>query len=67
MALKSAAFFALVCTALLTFLLALDFFRDGSAWMAGAIATVTFLASLIHLLASLSLTVFLNVFYRARS
>jgi hypothetical protein len=67
MTLKSAAFLVLICMALLTILLALDFFRDVSASMAGAIAAVTLLASLIHLLASLSLTVFLYVFYKSQS
>jgi hypothetical protein len=47
--------------------LALDFARDVSAMLAGAIAAVTILASLIHLLASLSLTVFLFVFYKSQS
>jgi hypothetical protein len=67
MSLKSAAFFALICMALLTIMLAFGFIRDVSASMAGAIATVTVLASLIHFLASLSLTVFLFVFYKSQS
>jgi hypothetical protein len=67
MTLKSAAFFALICMALLTVLLALGFIRDVSASLAGAIAAVTLLASLIHLLASLSVTLFLYVFYKAQS
>lgn len=67
MTLKSAAFFAVICMALLTLLLALDFARDVSASLAGAIAAVTLLTSLIHLLASLSVTVFLYVFYKAQS
>jgi hypothetical protein len=67
MTLKNAALFALICMALLTVLLALGFIRDVSASMAGAIAAVTLLTSLIHLLASLSLTVFLYVFYKSHS
>ena len=67
MNLKSAAFFAFICMALLTVLLALGFVRDVSAILAGAIAAVTLLASLIHLLASLSVTLFLYVFYKAQS
>lgn len=67
MTLKGAAFFALICMALLTLLLLSGFIRDVSASMAGAIAAVTLLASLIHLLASLSVTVFLFVFYRSHS
>jgi hypothetical protein len=67
MTLKSAAFFALIGMVLLTVLLALAFIRDVSAILTGAIAAVTVLASLIHLLASLSVTVFFYVFYKAQS
>jgi hypothetical protein len=67
MSLRSAAFFALIGMALLTVLLALGFIRDVSAMLDGAIAAVTLLTSLIHLLASLSLTVFLYVFHKAQS
>jgi hypothetical protein len=66
MTLKGAAFFALICMALLTIVLALGVIRDVSASMDGAIAAVTLLTSLIHLLASLGVTVFLFVFYRAQ-
>jgi len=66
MTLKSAAFFALIGMALLTVLLALGFIRDVSAMLAGAIAAVTLMASLIHLLASLSVTVFLYAFHKAQ-
>ncbi len=67
MSLRSAAFFALIGMALLTVQLALGFIRDVSAMLDGAIAAVTLLTSLIHLLASLSLTVFLYVFHKAQS
>jgi hypothetical protein len=67
MTLKSAAFLALIGMALLTVLLVLGFIRDVSASLAGAIAAVTLLASLIHLLASLSVTVFFYVFHKAQS
>jgi hypothetical protein len=67
MTLKSAAFFALIGMALLTVLLAVGFVRDVSASLAGAIAAVTLLASLIHLLAGLSVTVFFYVFHKAQS
>jgi hypothetical protein len=67
MSLRSAAFFALIGMALLTVLLALGFIRDVSAMLDGAIAAVTLLTSLIHLLASLSVTVFLYVFHKAQS
>jgi len=67
MTLKSAAFFAWIGMALLTVLLAIGFIRDVSAIGAGAIALVTLLSSLLHLLASLSVTVFLYVFHKAQS
>ena len=67
MTLKSAAFFAVIGMALLTILLAVDFIRDVSAILAGVVAAVTVLTSLIYLLASLSVTVFLYVFHKAQS
>jgi hypothetical protein len=67
MTLKSAAFFALIGMILLTVLLAAGFIRDVSAILAGAIAAIALLKSLIHLLASLSVAVFLYVFYKAQS
>jgi hypothetical protein len=63
MSLKSAALFALVGMILLAVVLALGFLRDISAFTAGAIAVNAMLVSLIHLLAGLSLAVFLYVFY----
>jgi hypothetical protein len=67
MSLKNAAFFALIGITLLTVLLAAGFIRDVSSLLAGAIAAMALLISLIHLLASLSLAVFLYVFYKAQS
>jgi hypothetical protein len=67
MTLKSAAFFALVGMILLTIVLALGFIRDLSAFTAGAIAAMAMLVSLIHLLAGLSVTVFLYVFHKKQS
>ena len=67
MTLKSAAFFALVGMSLLTVLLALGFIRDLSSFLAGAIAALALLISLIHFLASLSVAVFLYVFFKAQS
>jgi hypothetical protein len=67
MTLKSAALFALVGMILLTVVVALGFIRDVSALLAGAIAAMAVLVSLIHLLASLSVTVFFFVFYKAQS
>ena len=66
MTLKNAALLALIGMALLTILLAVGFIRDLSALVAGAIAAMAFLVSLIHLLASMSVTVFLFVFYKAQ-
>jgi hypothetical protein len=67
MTLKSAAFFALIGMILLTVLLARGFIRDVSAILAGAIAAMALLKSFIHLLASLSVTIFLYVFHKAQS
>jgi hypothetical protein len=67
MNLRSASFFALVGVILLTILLTLNSIRDISALAAGAISAVAFLTSLIHLLAGVSLVVFLYVFHRAQS
>ena len=67
MTLKSAAFFALIGMTLLTVLVAAGFIRDVAALSAGAIAAMALLKSLIHLLASLSVAVFLFVFYKAQS
>ena len=67
MNLKNAAFFALIGMTLLTILLAAGFIRDVSSLLADAIAAMAVLISLIHLLASLSVAVFLYVFYKAQS
>jgi len=67
MNLKSAAFLAFIGMALLTIMLAAVFIRDVSGLLAGAIAAVTVLTSFIRLLACLSVTVFLYVFYKAQS
>ncbi len=67
MTVKSAAFFALIGMILLTVLLALGFIRDIAGFIGGAVAAMALLISLIHLLASLSMAVFLYVFYRAQS
>ena len=67
MSLKSAALFALVGMILLTVVLALGFIRDISAYSSGAIAANAMMVSLIHLLAGLSMTVFLYVFHKAQS
>ena len=66
MTLKTAALFAWIGVTLLTVLLAVGFIRDVSIFLAGAIAAMAVLISLIHLLASLSVAVFLYVFYKAQ-
>jgi len=67
MSLKNAAFFALLGMILLTTLLAVVFIRDFSAFLSGAVAAMALLESGIHLLASLSVAVFLYVFHKAQS
>jgi len=67
MGLKTAVFFALIGMILLTVLDAAGFLRDLTAFLRDAVAAMTLLAAAIHLLASLGLTVFLFVFYRARA
>lgn len=59
--------FACIAMILLTVVVALGFVRDVSALLSGAIAALTVLVSFIHLLASLGVTVFLYVFYKAQS
>jgi len=67
MTLKSAALFALIGMTLLTVLLGVGFIRDVLSLASGVIAALPVLISLIHLLASLGVTVFLYVFHRAQS
>ena len=64
MTLKNAAFFAFIGMTLLTVVCALGFIGDVTALVAGAIPPVRVLTSLIHLLASLSVAVFLYVFQK---
>ena len=66
MSLKTAAFFALIGMILVTIVVALGFLREVTAFLHDAVAATTFLASLIYLLGSLSLTVFFFVFHRAQ-
>jgi hypothetical protein len=67
MTLKSAALFALIGMILLAVLLAVGFIRDVTGFLAGAIAAMALLKSLVKLLASLSVVVFLYVFHKAQS
>jgi hypothetical protein len=64
MTLKNATLFALIGMTLLTVLLAAGFIRDFSALLSGVVAAMELLKSGIHLLASLSVAVFLYAFYR---
>ena len=67
MALKNASLFGFIGMTLLTVVCALGFAGDVSALLAGAIAPMMVLTSLIHLLSSLSVAVFLYVFYKTQS
>ena len=67
MTLKNAASFALIGMTLQTVLLAAGFIRDFSAFLSGVVAAMELLKSGIHLLASLSVAVFLYVFHKAQS
>ena len=67
MTLKNAALLAFIGMALLTVVCAVGFIGDISALFAGAIAPMMVLQSLIHLLASLSVSVFLYVFHKMQS
>ena len=66
MKLKTAALLASIGMILLSVLLAVGFIRDVSAFLSGTVAAVTPLLSLVHLLASLGVAVFMYVFYRAQ-
>jgi hypothetical protein len=66
MNLRSAAFFALVGMILLTLLVIADFINVVEGVMRDLIPAVTLFRSIIYLLASLGLTVFLWVFHRAQ-
>ena len=67
MTLKNAALFAVAGMTLLSILLAVGFIRDFSGFLSGVVAAMEFLKSGIHLLASLSVTLFLYVFYKAQA
>ena len=67
MTLRNAAFFAFIGMTLLTVACAVGSIGDISALLAGAIAPMIVLNSLIHLLASLSVAVFLYVFHKTHS
>ena len=67
MRLKNAAFLALIGMLLLTILLASDFVRTLLGVPNDVVAPMEVLRSLVYLLASLSMTIFLYVFYRAQA
>jgi hypothetical protein len=67
MSLKTAAFLALIGMLLLTVVNAATFLNELTAFLHDAVAAMTLLASAIRLLASLTVTIFLLVFYRAQS
>ena len=67
MTLKNAALFAFIGMSLLTIVCALGVIGDVSALLAGAIAPMMVLKSLVHFLASLSVAAFLYVFHKTHS
>jgi len=67
MTLKNAAFLALVGLILLTVLLLAGFIRDVASAVNGLIPTINVLRSLVYLVASLTLTMFLYVFHKTQS
>ncbi len=67
MTLKTAAFLALVGTTLLLVLVAADFITTLSGVLRDIVPAMALLRSLVHLLASLSVVVFMYVFYKKQS
>jgi hypothetical protein len=67
MTLKNAAFVALVGMILLTVLLLAEFIRDVAFAISGLIPAIRVLRSLVYVVASVAVTVFLYVFHKARS
>jgi hypothetical protein len=67
MTLKSAAFLALIGTALMAILLIVGLINDISAVAGGLIPPVRLLSSIIYTFASLTAAVFFYVFHKAQS
>jgi hypothetical protein len=67
MTLKNATVFALIGMILLTALLLAGFIRDMVSLLRDVIPAIALLTSLIHVLASLGLTVFLYAFHKSQS
>jgi UPF0716 family protein affecting phage T7 exclusion len=66
MNLKSAAFFAIIGTALWTVLTAVNFVRSVSAVASGLAPAVNLVTTLVQFVAALSLLVFFGAFYRSQ-
>lgn len=66
MTLKSAALLALVGLVLLTVVVAMDFLTTVTGVASDVIPVMTLVRSLVFLIASIGLTVFLFVFHRAQ-
>jgi len=67
MGLKTAAFLARIGMLLLTVVYRPPLVNDLAAFSQNAIAAVTILTAAIHLFASLTVTIFFFVFYRAQA
>ena len=67
MGLRTASFFALIGMLLLTVLYLAGFVRDLTSFFNNTVAALAVLESAIHLLAALTLTLFLLVFYRTHA
>lgn len=67
MSLKNAALLALIGMILLTILLAADFFNAVLGVMRDVVPAIALLRSLIYLLVSMSVTVFLYFFHKTQS
>ena len=67
MTLKNAALLALVGMILLTLLLLAGFIRDISSAVNGLIPAIRLLRSLVYVVASVAMTVFLYVFHKKQS
>ena len=67
MALRRTTLLACIAMALLTVLWALDFFRALSAYLSDAVALGDVFNAAIHMLAGLSLTIFLYSFHEAQN
>ena len=67
MTLKNAALVALVGMILLTVLLLAGFIRDVASAVSGLIPAIVVLRSLVYVVASVTVTVFLYVFHKTQS